>query len=205
MKHVSDEDIHSMTYGSPIRISDAASMLRRKVRNNDPPYTQTVVKKNNDRVDEWYNKVLKNIANSTGQISAGHVWTSWKIFEEGKNMLSYPKVSDHTVHAPQEEMDYWQDTLFNGSMEELHDLGTGAVAFGWNLIVTELKLWFADQKWDRVYSKSDDPLVWEREMGKNLRLFKGEEFPPWKWSQEMFKETAEKVQVLLSTTVEPKA
>jgi hypothetical protein len=188
-------------YNAPISVSDACSMLRRKIGRNEPPYTQTIVKLNNQLVDEWEQTVLRKTCNSKCQVIATKVERSWAIFHEGKVMPSARKIMELVPRPTKEQLQFWLDFFEKSSIEDLHKLGAGAVSCGWQLVLGELKFWYIEQKYEQIYSKSDDPLEWEKIAIKHGQLFEGKLFPF--WNEELFKEICEKIQAILSITIEP--
>ena len=185
---------------SRIKPSDAASMLRKQVKANTPPYQAAVTKMNNALVDEWKREVLDQVA-VDGTIDASMVWDSWSLFHEGKIITELMTLlKDGTLRVPSDgDIEYWRVYLAKASIEDLHKLGSATVALIWTEVNNYIRVWFAKQKWQRVYSKSSSPLAWEHLRVKERGLFHGEEFPV--WNKEQFEEVAEKVRTILTGDV----
>ena len=75
----------------PIRISDAASMLRHCISPNERPYKASVMRENNKLIDEWHDKVLKTICDKRGMVRAGQVYPEWEYFYNGKMLKKFHK------------------------------------------------------------------------------------------------------------------
>lgn len=191
-------------YDQPISLRDASSMLRKRVRPNDKPYTQTTTKLNNRMVDDWAKNVLKPLADTRGTIPSGRVWGSWQLYYEGKGIEKYAKLREQGVlpRVEKEVLDFWIEFFETLSVEEMHDYGVGAVSSGWSIICNETRMHFADEKWEKLYSQSEDPLYWEKEHFKYKDLIDG--IPhPFGWNREKFGEITEKVMTVLANQVTP--
>jgi hypothetical protein len=191
-------------YNYPMKIEDAAGMLRVRIPKNEKPFTVSALQENNRLVDEWKKTVLKKMADSKGMIPSGRVWPSWLLFYEGKMIKKYTQLKDDgfIVRPPARVVDYWKVLFEKGSVEDLHKLGSATVSYGWGIIRTELERWYVEQKWDKLYSKSPDPLFWEKNYHKHADLFNGKIFPI--WGEELLKEIQEKVSAVLFNQVKVK-
>lgn len=191
-------------YDSPIKINDAANILLRRIGKNERPYVATNLKLNNELVEEWKNKVLKNIADSRGAVPSGRVWGSWELFIEGKNSRKFVQLINdgYILPFPEEVVGYWRKLFETASIEELHSFGAGSISYGWNLLTTHTKMWFAREKYEKIFSKSDDPLDWERSHHKHKELLHGE-VHPFGWTKEVFSEIQDKVKSILMNQVYP--
>lgn len=149
-------------HDAPIKTTDAASMLRRRVRKNERPYTTTVIKLNNRLVDEWKKSLLDRMADHKGMVRTIKVWQSWGVFYEGKTVQKVIELRDQGLLPKTDKkiIDYWIEFFEKSTIEELHEYGHGTVSFGWLLLQNEIRLWCADEKWEKIYSKSDDPYDW---------------------------------------------
>lgn len=195
-----DEIIANM----PMLVSDASSTLRRKVNSYDREYVKITTKLNNRLVDDWEDKVLRNIADDKGQVPSGRVWNSWQLFLEGHEIKQYQKLKEEgkIVDCPEEILDYWKDFFENKTPEEMHSYGTGAVSHGWGIIQNYFKTWFADKKWELLYSKfPDDPLAWEKNYYKHSDIIFGKVLPF--WTEDQLKDIHFKVGSVLFNTVKP--
>ena len=188
-------------YNKPIRVTDAASMCRKKINKNDRPYNQTVIRLNNKKVDEWQNRVLIPMSNKDGTVPSGQVWDSFIIFNEGIEIREMVKHGDFLPHMPDKVVDYWKKIFETYEVEELHALGTGVVSQGWNVVINAIKYWIAIQKYERIFSKSDDPHVWVQSMARHKGLLQGQETPF--WDPEHVQEYTEKVVAILTNKMEP--
>jgi len=189
-------------YNAPISTEDAASMLRKAVPRNERPDTATVIRLNNKRVDDWKKNVLDEMSSSR-KIPAGRVWESWKLYDEGKNIEQLQKLKEIGVlpDIPASTVEFWKNLLENSSVEELHAYGSGTIAMGWNIIQTYIKTWFANQKWEKLFSQSDDPLFWEKNHHSHNQLLRGEVLPL--WDKETFLDINHKVSIILNIQVNP--
>jgi hypothetical protein len=188
-------------YNAPISIEDAASMFRRKVQKNEPPYLSETTKLNNKKIEDWKSVVLQKICNDSGTIPAGRVLKSWELYSEGKVIEKYieMKKSGMMLEYPPAIIEYWKDFFENLTIEELYSYGPGVLSAGWYIIQSYIKTWFAEEKWNRLFSHSSDPLYWEKNFGPHVDYLEGKILPF--WSIELFKEITEKVGSVLSNQV----
>lgn len=200
-KHITDEQIFN-NYNGPIGIHDASSMLRRSIKPNDPPFTQTIVKKNNAYVDEWYDRVLKRICNKQAQIPSGRVFPSWSIFFEGKEIYKLQESKTKLPVIPLEIVTYWVNFLKTKSVGELYDAGLGVVGFAWQIMSSAIRHHFAEEKWKCIYSESTDPYDWEKRANNFPDMIKGRPLP-FGLDEETHRDIEEKIRSLMMTRVSP--
>lgn len=188
----------------PMSISDATSMLRRKINSYDREYVKITTKLNNRMIDEWEDKVLRNIADPNGKVPSGRVWGSWQLFLEGKEITKYNELRESGVIAeiPDEVFNFWKEFFETKSPEEMHAYGTGSVSYGFGVLQEYIKRWFVDQKWEKLYSQfPDDPLAWEKNYHKHSDVIFGKTLPF--WTNDQLKDIQYKVSSVLSNTVTP--
>lgn len=187
----------------PMRISDAASMLRRTVSKNEPPYQVEIKKLNNQRVDEWYDLILLKIADKNASVPAGRVNGCLQYFLEGKELESYQKYKHQMVNYPEEMVNFWIDIFLKSNISELYEIGSGAISNGWNIIKGALRSHFAEEKWKIVYSKSKNPLEWDKLANDNPSVMNGRPMP-FGLRLEDLKEMETKVRAILELPIEPR-
>lgn len=193
------EDIYNL----PISIEDAASMLRKNISKNEKPYVAEVMKINNRLIDEWKKCVLVKIADKDGKVRSGRVAGSWLVFEEGKCIQKYMELRKDGL-MPEYNMkavDYWKDFFQELNVSEIKSHGWGVVAKGWSYLSSYIQDYYVLQKWERLYSKDDDPFYWEKNHFLINGLSKGEEHPF--WDEETLKDIHQKVSSVLGNPVKP--
>lgn len=200
---IQNEEIEKL-YRQPISIQDAASMLRKNVSKNDRPYTQVVKKYNNQRVDNWYHDILIMQGGAEGKVPATSAWPSFQIYNEGLDITAMQKFTKYFVRATPEQIQFWIDFFEKSSVEQLCDAGVGTVAYGFQLIMSEVKLYFAEQKWNKIYSQDVDPRKWNALASANMSLISGENMP-FGLTRESYSELSQKVSAVLTNQVEVKA
>nr|QBK86529.1 MAG: uncharacterized protein LCMAC102_03240 [Marseillevirus LCMAC102] len=195
---------HDDYYNAPISTGDAAAMLRRQPQQNERPYTSTTTKLNNRQVDEWKKNVLDKTANR-GSIPSGRVWNSWQLYNEGNGVKKYIELRDKGM-IPQISLgvlEFWKDFFKKSSVEEMHQYGSGVISFGWSIIQNEIKIWYANEKWDNLFSKFENPLEWEKNQHKFSSLLNGKILPF--WTEEILKDIQHKVAAVLMNQVQPQS
>jgi hypothetical protein len=204
VKKISKDEVKDMfTDNAPIRISDAVDMFKRPISHNIKPYDKAVLTFNNDLVDEWYNKILKKEANDKGELKAAQIFHLWTIFVEGHEIKNLRKFKDNLPYVPEHVVNHWINILRDSPIEELLTIGSGVVYMAWQIIITSIRAWFANEKWVRVYSLSDDPSKWVRLANDNIHLFNGQHMV-FGLDEKDLKDMAEKVNAILSHKIEPR-
>nr|QBK85644.1 MAG: uncharacterized protein LCMAC101_02390 [Marseillevirus LCMAC101] len=158
---------------------------------------------NNRLVDEWKKTLLDKLSDHRGTVRTIKVWQSWGIFYEGKTVKKAIEVKNLGLlpKTDPKVIDYWIKFFENSTIEELHEYGHGTISFGWFLLQNEIRLWCVDQKWEKIYSKSEDPYDWYQESFKHPDLVQGKILPF--WNLENLKEIEEKISTILHVQVEP--
>lgn len=188
----------------PIRVTDAAMMMRRPINPNEKPYTKTVLKSNNRLVDEWEEKVLRKICGSGGTVISGQVFSEWYYFYTGKTIKQFiDHLDDGLIVRPsQEAVNKWVDIFTSYTVKKLTDLGQPLVGYGWKLIRDETFIRDQISKWEKVYSHSDDPLEWRKLANDHPRLWNMDGESPF-WGPDDLVQISEKVITVLSITIQP--
>jgi hypothetical protein len=204
LKMVSQEHLDNMMLNAPMKASDAASMMRRQIGNNDRPYDVEVYKANNAVVDSWYNDVLLKIADSTGNVPAGRVGECLRYYLEGRDVKKYMELKSQFPSYTEGQVEFWVNKIRSSSVTELHDVGAFNLHRGWDLIQTYLKDHFAQRKWDDVYSRSDDPCTQDRYANDNPHLMNGRPLPTLLVNIETLKDMQDKVMTVLRNPIQPR-
>lgn len=203
MKVMAEKEYDEMIFNTPMRIADAANMFRRPVSKNERPYEKEVLIQNNEIIEEWYKKVLLGIAGKQSEIPSGRVNQCLQTFLQGKEIQQHQNYKEHLLEYPEHKIRFWIDKFTTASVTELSKMGYGLVSAGWNIITMGIRYYFADQKWEKVYSQSSDPLVWDKLANANPHLMNGRPMP-FDLSFESFKELEDKVMAVLKNPIGPK-
>jgi hypothetical protein len=187
---------------APISTLDAASMYRRKVTPNMPPYDAMIIKLNNNLVDEWEETVLKKIADKQCRVPCSKVHFSWSVFAEGKELWSRQQFQRYLPQIPDEVAVYWVNVFHTNSVEQLHSFGLGLLAYGWLLLSTAIREYFVKEKWEKVYSKSSDPQKWLALANDNSFLMSGKLYP-FTLTEDKYKDIKEKYESMMRNRVAP--
>lgn len=197
-------DEHFDPSNTAIKISDASSLLRKQIDPNERPFTKTVLKANNSLVDEWHETVLKNICDTKGCIRAGQMWYEWQYFYFGKTLSQFVEHLEKglVVRPDKKAVDFWVKTFTEGTVKTLSNMGSPLVGYGWKVVVDEAFIRSSLDKWDKIYSKSQDPLVWRKLANNFPKLWSATNENPF-WSTEEFDQVTQKVMTVLRTPISP--
>ena len=189
---------------TPLRIADAASMLRKVINPNERPYTKDILKYNNQIVDSWYSEVLQKICNKNACIRAGQFYSEWQYFYTGKTIKTfiYNLNSGFIFRPSPEVIDHWVKIFTEQSVKQLARLGALCVSHGWKLIMDETLIRDNLNKWEKIYSLSDDPLEWRKLANNYPKLWNMTCESPF-WSQEDSENINQKVMTILKTPISP--
>lgn len=202
---IEENDMAAMM-NSKMNISDATSMYRAPVPPNSRPYDAEVIKHNNRQVDKWQTSMLAKMGDNNSKIQAARVHPSWLIFAEGSDAQKFhelyaqgrfPAISDETVY-------YWIDVFSNSTIEQLTEIGFSSLQMGWQTILSGCKLHIANEKWEKIFSESQDPMVWSRNGNHHNKLLKGETMP-FGLHEQKFMEMAEKYNAFTRNMVRPRS
>lgn len=189
-------------YNQPMRISDAASSLRKKIDKNERPYQHEIYSRNNTLVDEWYETVLTKLADKNGMIPAMRVADCWNYFYNGNQIAKSRKYIKYFPDVNHEKIKFWINLISKGSIAELYEVGITTILVGWDMISAGIRYHFADEAWEKVFSKSTDPLVWDKMCNDNPHLMHNR-ILPYGLTEELVKSMAEKVMALRTCDIKP--
>lgn len=197
-------DIPEDVYNTPISIKDVMHMLfvpADKISPNERPYAREAIECNNAMLDEWKARVLEPISKD-GMVASGRAFYSWLLFQEGKSVLRFAELQEASAvyEIPDETLAWWKSFFESKSISEMHAYGSGTVSFGWRLIEDHMKLQVTKLMYEKFFSMSDDPLVWEKNHAKHKFL---QDNCDVLWPLEQLRNIREKVITILKIVVEP--
>ena len=187
----------------PILIQDVAGMLRKPVGKNDKPYTADIIKYNNELIDTWYHSVLVKIANNKGEVRTQEAQFGLVVFIEGKELYGLRAHSDSLPALDGAQTRYWIDVLKTQNISQLREMGVSVVHQALQYVGEAIRRSVGDEKWELIYSHSEDPLDWHHRAFKHSKLFSNE-FLPYDLTVEEMGDITDKVRTILSNPIEPK-
>ena len=133
-----------------------------------------------------------------------NVW-GWQLYNEGIGVQKYVELRDKNMipKVPKEVLEFWKEFFEKSSVEEMHQYGSGVISFGWGIIQNEIKIWYADEKWENFFSHFKDPLEWEKNRHKQSSLLDGKILPF--WNEDILKDIQHKVVAVLMNQVQPQS
>lgn len=161
----------------PISTFNAATMLKKTVKENEKPYDKAVKQANNALVERWRKEVLNVLADNKGNVKCGIVWESWQRFSEGFNIRSLVEMKPYLVRYDEDQLNFWIEFFRDLTVKEIASYGAGVSDLGWFFLSNEVRIRMSEKKWEEVYSKSENPLDWERSNSQERSVLRGEIFP----------------------------
>jgi len=188
----------------PIKITDIVGMLKRQISANERPYVASVIKNNNAIIDEFHEKVLKKICTPEMCIQAGQAMVEWNYFYQGKITKHYIELLNKGLVPTYDEtvIKEWIEIFTTKDVVELSNLGQLLVSLGWKLISDDEYRKKCVEMWEKIYSKSDDPMVWRKEANNHPKLWSSEFIYSF-WTTEVFQDVYSKYNTAMSVQIQP--
>jgi len=188
-------------YDAPMSIEDACSMFRVKIGKNEKPYSASIMKRNNQTVDQWKKTMLIPLAKGSTQLPASKISAAWQVFEEGIETRRMMANRESLTFPEEKAARVAKDVLLSKSLEELTEMGPSTVGVLFRTCIEFIRWWRTTQLYEKVYSLSDDPVQWYRDVQEEMKLFKGEELNL--WTKAEFEEVSEKVNPIMNLRIRP--
>lgn len=178
--------------------SDAASMMRRRIRPNDPPYIVAIHKHNNKIVDSWKKEILDKVCNTEGKVQSNQIYQDWVCYFTGRYI---DKFIDHYTRGlllrPTEKMvDYWKDFFEHAEIQTMIEMGPTLIQQGWKVIIEENLISKLEDHHEKIYGQSNDPKRWKELYNDHPKLW-NEDGKCIFWDPETFNEIQEKVMFVI--------
>lgn len=172
-------------------VSDLVELLKRKVPANEKPYNAVCINANNELIDEFQKTV---VGNRKRMVVKDFFW-QFTVFAEGREVIKALPMLTH-LGRPTEENTREMVKVLNEPIEKLRARGTVIPQEYWLSIVREIKLRACVLKYERVFSKSDNPLDWFEIADKCRDLFQGKEVLVEGMTEERLTDIAQKVSAI---------
>lgn len=198
------ESAHGTIGHNPIRVINASSMFRREISKNEKPYLATALKFNNKLVDEWEKEILKKICNKEGMIRDGQILSEWQSFYTGKIIYGFMENLEkgYIMRPSKECVEYWKKIFTSCSVDEMLAIGAVNISYGWKLMTDENFILGMLEKWEVVYSKTKEPMMWRELNGENPKLWAKEHDNKF-WDENELKDVYERVMTVTKTIISP--
>lgn len=140
------------------------------ISKNEREMNAKIMKLNNEKVDFWGRKVLPRLGES---IKRGDAMTYLLCYLEGLEIIQYRKYSEHLPVYTEENALFWSRFLLDNDIEDLYKAGTTVVSTAWASVQEYIKKVLTELRWERIYSKNDDPVNWT----ENNKVTYDDKFP----------------------------
>jgi hypothetical protein len=184
---------------SLISINDAFAFHYRQIDKNERPYTVTVMKKNNELLEIWREKVLSRLADESGYLEAEMAAISLKVFLDGTEVIA---LSKECTFSEFNEPSPWFSRLENCSLEEVWEFRNITLKYALAEITKSIQMNLAGEQYNKVFCLSDDPLEWYKLSQKHRELFMGG-YQAFGLGENRVKSVLEKIGTVLCTNINP--
>lgn len=191
----SDKDFQKVLDETMVDIKDFRKYHTHKI--NEASDTVAVMKiKNlhNARYDKFFEEILKPRANKDGKIRCELIARLWHVYQDSYEVLKCREFYDHLRLVDRKDVDYWLD-IFSAPIEELYQYGSNVLSIGFGILSDYLRQWWLQEKWDRIYSKSDKFDDWLDLTENQVTFMSGQEAPY------ELKPIAEKFQIISASKI----
>jgi len=184
---------------SLISVQDAFAFHYRQIDKNERPYTVTVIKKNNDLLEIWKEKLLSRLADESGYLEAEIAAISLKVFLDGTEVIA---LSKECTFLEFKEPSPWFARLENASLEEVWELRNVTLKYALADITKSIQMNLAGEQYDKVFCHSNDPLEWYKLSQKHRELFMGG-YRAFGIEEARVKAVLDKISTVLCTGINP--
>jgi hypothetical protein len=161
-----------------VDIKDVAKYYRHRLDPNDRKLAYELKEHFNNLYKTFEEQILPRFANKEGKITTKMVSILWVIYEDSHEVLNFIKNSSKVIRLTDPELAKWWINEFNTkSVVELFGYGKNAVSAGYSIVLDYYRDWMVNEKYNRIYSQSNDFDEWVKLADKNITLMNDEEFP----------------------------
>lgn len=180
-----------------ILVSDAASMFRRVIRENDRPFVKSNKRWNNRRVDAWQKDLLNKVSRK-GKLRAEILPSLWILYVRGQEVTTVMESEGRIPSCEEKEIDPWRDFFASATVEALQKRGKHMVAHGWALLQEYFLAYQMRLQWEKVFQDTTSPYEWYEKHLEFRTLFSGTEPLMPFWSLDEYKIITERVVTFLT-------
>lgn len=155
-----------------ITTRDFVKMLEKPISANERPYIARARRYDNEFLVE-FGKVV--IDSRKGKLKIKDVLLYFEVYCEGKEYLGFKKLNLSLPRPSEKQLQDIIAFLKNADIEALKSAGIFCVNYCWDVLLKEIKLRTAEEKYTRVFSKHTDPNKWMDLVDQNAALFTGKE------------------------------
>lgn len=151
-----------------VDINDFGKRFLQPIQPNEKVYTLAAKNYANARYEDFFQNVLKPNADAEGRIVCGKAALLWEIFIEKQLCIKYFECSAHLKNVFDENVVKFWLKEFERPVEELFHYTSAIISTAYYLITEYHKDWLIKQKYEKVYSTSNDYAV----LVDKLKMFK---------------------------------
>ena len=98
-------------------------------------------------------------------------------------------------------VDNWVKIFTECTIDELNALGSPLVGYAWKLLADETYIRKSLERWELVYSQTDDPEEWRKLANNHPKLWNADHENPF-WGASKVEEITQKVMAILQTPIQ---
>lgn len=159
-----------------INIKDFAKYHRYVYIQTDSVLVDKVKHLKNDRYDFFEKNILQSHSDN-GKIKTKDAALLWIVYEDSYEVLSAYKNRSNLRFVDPKIAQFWINE-FQKPIDELFKYGSNVISSALGIVIDYYREWIVEQKYNRIYSKSEKFDDWIELAKKNQTLLNGEDVPP---------------------------
>lgn len=171
------QDVGDKAENTPINPKDFAKYHIFRISENDKMYAYKAKTKHNERYRLFEEKILNNHLDKDGKILAKKASFLWMVFDDSREILNFVKFQENLRITDSKIAKFWIKEFTEKPIEELYDYGINVISSAYGIVVDYFREYVMMQKYERIYSKSNDFDEWFELADKNRTLMEGQEIP----------------------------
>lgn len=171
------QDVDEKVSNTMIDIKDFARYHVHKPRGNEKMYVYQTMMLNNEKYKDFEELVLKQHADENGKIICKKAAFLWIVYDDSREVIRYNKHGSKLRVVDPEKAKFWIREFEEKSIDELYEYGTNTISSAYGIVIDFFREWIIEQKYERIYSQSNDYEKWFELAEQNKDLIEGREVP----------------------------
>lgn len=170
------KEVNDAIDAQPIDVKDFARYHTHKIDKEDRKYSIEVKELINKMYGNFNDSILSRYA-TNGKIASKKASLLFVLYEDSFEVLNMMKYSGRIRTADPELAKWWIEEIGKKTPFELYSYGKNTISSAYGIIIDYFRDWMITEKYNRIYSKSNDFDEWVRLAEANSSLMSGAEIP----------------------------